>query len=106
MARAELLARESGRGRAGEGGADGRDVRDAARGVPLALEGEDGEQEVYVAPHLTDAVRAPGPELRADVVDDAQPPPAQSAREREVEVGPVDEHDGVGAPFERGALER
>jgi hypothetical protein len=106
VARAELFARESGRGRAGEGVADELDVRDAARGVPLALEGEDGEQEVYVAPHLTDAVRAPGPKLRADVVDDAQAATAERACEREVEVGPVNEHDGVGAPFERGALER
>ena len=70
MARAELFARVARRGRARERVADELDLGDAARRVPFALEGEDGEHQVNVAPHLPDSVRAPGPELRADVVDD------------------------------------
>src|SRR5215208_2806214 len=104
MPRAELFTRPTRGDRARERVADELDVPDAARGVPPALEGQDGEQEVYVAPHLPDAVRAPGPELRADVVDDADAAAPERAREREVEVGPVHEHDGVGTALDRGLL--
>src|ERR1044072_4988487 len=104
MPRAELCTRQARDDRARERVADELYVRDAARGVPLALEGQDGEQEVYGAPHLPDAVRAPGPELRADVVDDSEVAAPERAREREVEVGPVHEHDGVGAALACGLL--
>src|SRR5205085_5876270 len=106
VARAKLFARYARRDRARERVADELDLIDAARLVPAALERKDGEHQVNVAAHLPDAVRAPGPELRAYVVDDSEPTAVEGAREREVEVGPVNEDDRVGAACEGRALER
>jgi beta-glucosidase len=46
-------------------------VLDVAFSVPVRLKGKNGQQQVNVAPDTAHAMRAPGPELRADVIDDA-----------------------------------
>src|SRR5205085_10327610 len=92
--------------RARERMADEFYVRDAALCVPLRLERQEREQQINVAAHRTDAMRAPSPELRADVVDHFQPAPVQRAREPQVEVGPINEHDRIGAARECGVTQQ
>ena len=57
------------------------DVRNVARRVPRGLEGKNREQQINVAADALDSITAPRPELRTDVINDAQAPPPEEARE-------------------------
>src|ERR687883_1322700 len=72
------------------------DVVYAARLVPTLFKGKNRQQQVNVAPYISQAVRAPGPNLRADVVDDAQATATKGTRQSEIKIGPVNKHYRVG----------
>ena len=69
--------------------------RHAGITIDALLEFEDHQDAVGDAAHRLHAPRTPGPELRADVVDDRHPELAQGAGEREVEVGKIDGDEDV-----------
>ena len=75
-------------------------------GEPRFLERKNGQEQIDVALHGLDAARPRGPDLRADVVDDARAGQvaAQLWREAEIEAGAVDQDDGIG-PFPLGEIE-
>ena len=70
----------------------------AALLVERLFEREDAEHQVEVARHLRDAPAVPGPNLRADVVDDAHARHGalHGLGEAEIETGVVDEHERAG----------
>ena len=78
-------------------------------GVAGGLERKDRADRIQVARHGETALRLPGPELRADVLDDGgsaetragQAGLTQFIREAEIESGIVDEHDDLGLPLQR-----
>src|SRR5712692_390663 len=74
------------------------DELDPHTGTPieLLLEGQDDEHTVDEAGDLPDPPLAPGPDLRADEVEDRDAGAARAARETEVEVGIVDQEDQIG----------
>ena len=63
--------------------------------VERGLEREDRQHLRDESLHRVDVARAPGPQLRADVVDDRHAEPPNRARETEVEVGKVDRDEDV-----------
>ena len=67
--------------------------------VDRLLELEDDQHAIGDLPHRLHAPGTPGPQLRADVVDDRDAEASDRARQPEVEVGKVDRHEHVGAPF-------
>ena len=82
-----------------------RELRHAL-GVPVFLEGEDGEHQVDVVGDLVHAALIPRPELRRHVTDDLRLPLPERAAARcvvsadglgeaQVETGIVDQHDNV-----------
>ena len=74
-----------------------RDVRpEAARVVPALLEAEEDEHRAADPRDRLRAPPAPGPHLRRDVEHDGHAGLREALREREVEVGRVDEDRGVG----------
>ena len=81
----------------------------AVAAVEVHLEGEEHQHAVHQAGDGLHPALAPGPHLRADVVDDLQAPLLELAGEAEVEVGKIDQHgerpDGGGPPRE-GARRR
>nr|AIA12120.1 Unknown Function [uncultured bacterium] len=72
--------------------------------IPLALEGKNREQQVNVAPNVSHAMRAPSPELRADVVDDARSIGVKRTRQSQIEVRPVNQHYRVRFALQSCAL--
>ena len=72
--------------------------RAQARGViQLRFERKDAEHQVEVARHVGDASAVPGPNLRADIVNDfrIRRAPAESTRDPQIEAGIIDENDGI-----------
>ena len=92
----ELLAGDGGLRQVGEGMADEFGI-DAAGAVEGLLEGKDDEHAADEFPDEVDAVLLPGPELRADEVDDGNAEAVEFPGEAEVDVGEVDEDGEVGA---------
>ncbi len=70
---------------------------DVAVAVEGLFEGEDDHHAVDALLHPAQAAALPGPELRADEVDDRDAEALQLAGEAEVDVGEVDEDGDVGA---------
>src|SRR5258708_8529719 len=68
---------------------------DLMLGVEVLLKRKDDEHSIDVAANRVEAVAAPRPHLRADVVDDFESITAQAARQAEIEIGPVDEDHGL-----------
>src|SRR6267143_3291399 len=75
--------------------ADVLDLSHAARRKPLLLERQNREQQIDIALHAMNAIRAPGPQLRTDVVNDRHSAPSQPARPPQIKVGPVNQNYGV-----------
>jgi hypothetical protein len=100
----ELLAGDGGLGQIGEGMADELGI-DAAGAVIRLLEGKDDEHAADVFADEADAVLLPGPELRADEVDDGNAEAVEFAGEAEVDLGKIDEDGDGGAAGADGALE-
>src|SRR6266496_676136 len=73
--------------------------------IDLRLEGKERDDAAGPARDRPGAARAPGPDLRADVVDQGDPVAFQTARQQTVEVGKVDEHRAVGTALPCGGLE-
>src|SRR5712691_1188921 len=73
--------------------------------VDLRLEGKKRDDAAGPAGDRAGATRAPGPDLRADVVDQGNPFPLKTARQETVEVGKVDEHRAIGTALPCGGLE-
>ena len=67
--------------------------------VDRLLELEDDQDSIRDLPHRPHAPRTPGPQLRADVVDDRDTEASDRARQPEVEVRKVDRHEHVRTPF-------
>jgi hypothetical protein len=100
----ELLAGDGGLGQVGEGMADEFGI-DAAGAVIRLLEGKDDQHAADVFADELDAVLLPGPELRADEVDDGNAEAVEFAGEAEVDFGEVDEDGDGGGMGADGALE-
>ncbi len=100
----ELVAGDGGQRQIGEGMADELGL-DAALAVELLLKREDDQHAADVFAHQPDAVLLPGPELRADEVDDGNAEAVELAGEAEVDFGEVDEHGDGGPARADGALE-
>ena len=73
--------------------------RDAGAPVDLLLERKDDQHAVGDALHGLHPSRPPGPQLRADVVDDRHAELAHRVRQPEIEVGKVDRDEHVGPGF-------
>ena len=69
------------------------------------LEGEDAQREVDGPPDVAQSAAAPGPDLRRDEVDDAQPERVRRFGEAQVEVRRVDEQDDRRPPAREFASE-
>ena len=65
--------------------------------VEIFLERKDHEHLIDVAGYLLDASAAPGPQLRRDVVDDADSQCLAAPGQAQIEIGIVHEHHRVGA---------
>src|SRR5262245_23899584 len=65
---------------------------DAVLAVEVYFKREDDQHPVYVALQRVDSIAPPRPDLRADVVDDAETLVMKAPCEPHVEVGPVDQH--------------
>ena len=91
-----------GSGKLGQRMADKLGV-DAALAVKRLLKGKDDQHAVDVPLHQLDAVFLPGPELRADEVDDGNAEAVELLGEPEMDVGKVDEHGDAGAALADGA---
>ena len=78
---------------------------DSAGAVEGGFEGEDDHHAGDALLHTAEAVALPGPELRADEVEDGDAEFFQLAGEAEVDVGEVDEDGDVGAVFFDGGDE-
>jgi len=59
--------------------------------VEIDLEGKDHEHAVDVGGDGGDAALAPGPDLRADVVDHRNPQPAEGSSEAQIELREIDQ---------------
>src|SRR5438093_7035278 len=46
------------------------DISDPPRGIPIFFKGKDRKQQIDIARDVPRAVRTPGPELRAYIIDD------------------------------------
>ena len=68
----------------------------AAFAIERLLEGEDHQHPVDVLPDQLDAVLLPGPQLRADEVEDRNAQPVQLFGQPEVNLGKIDEYGYVG----------
>jgi uncharacterized protein YdeI (YjbR/CyaY-like superfamily) len=90
------FAGDGGEGKFGEGVADELGV-DVAGAVEGGFEGEDDEHAVDALLDPAETATLPGPELRADEVDDGDVAFFQLAGEAEVDVGEVDEDGDIGA---------
>ncbi len=66
--------------------------------VELALKRKDDQHLAHVALHQLDASFAPGPELRADVVNHRNTAAMQLPRQAEIELREIDQHGHVGTP--------
>ncbi len=69
---------------------------DAALAIELLFEREDHQHLAHVFANPLDAPLLPGPQLRADVINDRHIQFVQFARQPQVEVGEVDEDSSVG----------
>ena len=79
--------------------------RNAVPVVEGLFKGKDDEHPIDVAPNLPHPVLPPGPDLRADVVDDAEPRAMKLLRQTKIEVWPVDQDHDIGSPVEGGSEE-
>ncbi len=73
--------------------------------VDLRLEWEKRDDAAGPARDRPGAPRAPGPDLRADVVDQRDPVSLETARQEAMKVGKIDEHRAVGTALAGGGLE-
>src|ERR1700724_3362821 len=73
--------------------------------VDLGLEREKRDDAAGPPRDRTGTARAPGPDLRADVVDQGNSISPEPARQEAVEVGKIDEHRAVGTALARGGFE-
>src|SRR5712692_6277065 len=73
--------------------------------IDLRLEGKERDDAAGPTCDGLGAARAPGPDLRADVIDQRDPFALETARQQTVEVGKVDEHRAVGTALPCGAVE-
>ena len=78
---------------------------DAASAVEAFFEGEDDHHAGDALLHPAKAAALPGPELRADEVDDRGAEFFQLAGKPEIDVGEVDEDGDVGPPLPDGSHE-
>ena len=78
---------------------------DVAGAVEGGFEGEDDEHAGDALLDPAETAALPGPELRADEVDDRDVEFFQLARETEVDVGEIDEDGDVGPPLPDGSHE-
>src|SRR5947209_16197904 len=67
-------------------------LRHVARGQPFRFKRKNGKQQVDVAAHLLRAIRTPRPNLRTDVVNNAQTAAMQCLSETQIEFRPIDEN--------------
>jgi hypothetical protein len=70
---------------------------DPVPAVELALKRKDDQHLAHVTPHQFEASSAPGPKLRADVVNDRDATAMKLARQAKVELREIDEHGGIWA---------
>src|SRR5438270_10788809 len=78
------------------------DICDAAFSVPTFFEWQNRKQEIDVALYVSRAIRPPRPQLRADVINDADAVPVKPTRQPQIEIGPIDENCRVGiSSFDR-----
>ena len=70
---------------------------DAALAIILLFKRENDQHALDVSLHLLDALRLPGPELRADEVDDGNAKAMEHLGETEMNLRKVDEHGDAGA---------
>src|ERR687884_584735 len=94
VAPAELYAVELGAHFTGQRMAHILNFRNTALSVPVLFEGQDRKQEIDVSLNVAHAVRAPGPELRAYVINDGNATAVQPARQPQIEIRPIDENRG------------
>ena len=78
---------------------------DALLAIERLLEGKDHQHPVDVLLDELDAVLLPGPQLRADEVDDGNAEAVELFGQAEVDFGEVDEHGDAGWPLPDGLLE-
>src|SRR5271157_5054302 len=69
------------------------------------LEGEDDQHAVNILANQLDAVLLPGPQLRADEVEDRNAEPVELFGQTEVDLGEVDENGDAGPARANGFLE-
>ena len=74
----------------------------SAPGVVILFKRQDDQHPFDIAPDLSDAIAAPRPDLRADVIDDALPVTMQPFRQPQVEFRPVNQNHGVRLSFAGG----
>src|SRR5580698_4036619 len=78
---------------------------DAAVTVKLLFKREDDQHALHEFAHLADAALLPGPELRADKVNDGDAEAMQLFGEAEMNLRKVDEHGHGGPALSDGTLE-
>ena len=100
----ELLAGDGGRRQVGEGMADELGIDAAVAVIPL-LKREDDQHAANVLADQFDAVLLPGPELRADEVNDGYAEAMEFFGEAEVDFREVNEDGDGGRLLSDGALQ-
>ena len=103
---AKLRAIETSLNFAGERMAHVLDLIDSAFGIPLLFKGKNRKQEIDIASNTTRAIRAPGPQLRTDVVDHFKAITMERARQSQIKLRPVNQNYRVGSIFASRLLQK
>ena len=96
MSTAELIAVVLSANFAGQRMANVLDISDAARGIPIFFKGQDRKQQIDIARNVPGAIRAPGPKLRAYIINDPNTAAMKPARQTQIEIRPINQNRCVG----------
>src|SRR5688572_19636175 len=89
----------------GERATDVLDVLDPPLGIPALFERQDGYQQVDISSNRPDAIAAPSPELRRNIIGDLYSVLAERLGQLQVEIRKVYKNHHVGSPLDRRLLE-